>query len=377
MKKNILTILIIFVSLGYCQATQWTVSADPNRPAQFTTLIGGYNAASPGDTILLAGFSGAYGSIEIYKPIVILGEGAHNPDGYTTRISGLILRNHIDSLGASGSQFIGLYFYGYIQLYGDFTGQVTGVDNKLENINFIRCEWDDPTHNYTSNGVIKFYTGDFNNFHFVHCKFSFKENKPHGYTSYYGHNPPIHFNSGGTYTNILIENCINPRITGITSNSFNGELLVKNSIYLNFTFDAFLNADSVHFENCIFYKAEPTGATNSVFSNCITYICNNNTLPYGTNSGSGNQININPLFIDYPPLAAYFEWNHDYGLQTGSPASGAGTGGTNIGLTGGAYPVNNIPGHSHTPVVTEVSMPNSSVPLNGTLQGNIKAKVRN
>jgi hypothetical protein len=32
-------------------------------------------------------------------------------------------------------------------------------------------------------------------------------------------------------------------------------------------------------ENNIFYKAEPTGAVNSIFNNNLTFLCNNGTLP--------------------------------------------------------------------------------------------------
>ena len=130
----------------------------------------------------------------------------------------------------------------------------------------------------------------------------------------------------------------------------------------------------------IFYKAESAGASNSVYNNNLTYICNNNVLPPTTgsgNTGSGNIVSSNPLFINYPALGANFAWTHDYGLQAGSPAIGAGTGGTNIGLTGGTYPLNQLKGNSPLPVVTSLSLPNSSVPVSGTLQGNIQAKVRN
>lgn len=360
MKKNIFTIIVLFACIQFGYATQWTVSNDPTRPAQFTLLEDAISAALPGDTLLIAGSSTTYptssSSFTIYKPLVYIGEGANNPDGYNTSIKYIKLKNNTNGVGPSGSRFYGIRFTQYLDFEGNFTGQATGVNNKLENIVFERCSWNNGYYPDFSNGF-------FNNIVFNNCVFN--------------QNKESHFSSPGPYSGIEFNNCINPKIYGNSSHSFNGGLSIKNSIFLNFTEHAFNYTDSILVENCIFYTAEPTGASNSVFNNCITYICNNGGLPYGTNAGTGNLINIDPQFIDYPSLAVDFSWSHNYGLQNGSPAIGAGTGGTNIGLTGGTYPVNNIPGNSHSPVVTEVTMPNSSVPLNGTLQGNIKAKVRN
>lgn len=363
MKKTLFTLISMFVAISMC-ATVWTVSNDPNRPAQFTTLQAAIDVASPGDTLRIAGSNTQYSGVDLYFPMVFIGEGANNPDGYSTVIDrknnsyyySLALRNLNSSLGASGSKFYGIYFTSYTNFHGNFTGQSTGVNNKIENVVFERCRW---------TSYPDFQNGFFNNILFRNCVFP-------------GNSYKIYFSSAGPYSGIVFTNCVNPNISGPGSNyPFNGGVIVRNSIYLNTTYDAFSYAYELIVENCIFYKAEPTGAENSVFNNNLTYLCDDNALPYGTNAGSGNIINADPLFIDYPNMPTSFSWSHDYGLQAGSPASGTGTNGTDMGLTGGNSPVNNIPGHSRIPVVTEITLPNSSVPVGGNLEINVKAKTRN
>ena len=353
MKKTLL-ILIMAVAAITANATVWTVSNDINRPAQFTNLQDAIDVASPGDTMRVAGSTAAYAGVDLFFPMVIIGEGANNPDGKNTYISGIGLKNLNASLGSSGSKFYGIRFPG-VAFYGDFTGQTIGTNNKIENITFERCFF---------NSSISFSNGFFNDFLFRNC----------GFASW------IYCSSGGPYSSIVFTNCINPFISGPGSNyPFNGGVIVRNCVYLNNTNDCFNNnVYELIVENCIFFKAEPTGANNSVFNNNITYLCNEGAIPYGTNAGSGNLENVNPLFIDYPPLGSVnFSWSHDYGLQAGSPGIGTGTNGTNIGLTGGNSPVNNIPGNSRIPVVTEINLPNASVPVGGNLQINVKAKTRN
>lgn len=83
------------------------------------------------------------------------------------------------------------------------------------------------------------------------------------------------------------------------------------------------------------------------------------------------------MFINYPQLGgANHSFSHDYGLQVGFLAIGTGTNGTQIGLTGGNSPVNNIQKNPKIPAVTELTIPVSSVPTGGTLQINLKAVTR-
>ncbi|MBK8700650.1 MAG: hypothetical protein IPN29_14405 [Saprospiraceae bacterium] len=352
--NKLITYLLLTLTAESLYGTQITVSNNPLRPAQYTSLVDAVAAASNNDTLLIAGSSTAYsGTINLTKSLTMIGEGINNPDGLSTTIgSDIWLKNESVSQGASGTKLIGIYFPGSLYINGDFPG-ATAPQRILANITIDRCRL----------STVYPYAGIYNNFLIKNSLWI---------------NGNIFEQGAVTGSGFKIENCIfsNSYIQGgVTIYNF------KNCIFMDRTSNSFITGVSaIKVEDCIFYKAEPTGAANSIFNNNITYLCNNNTLPPTTgtgNTGTGNLANTNPLFINYPALGAAFSWTHNYGLQAGSPALGAGTSGTNIGLTGGSYPLNQLKGYSQLPVVTSLSLPNSSVPVNGTIQGNIKAKARN
>ncbi|MFT6855955.1 MAG: hypothetical protein ACJA0X_001932, partial [Cyclobacteriaceae bacterium] len=106
-KKRALGALFIFsITLSY--AAQYTVSKDPNRVAQYTDLQLAIDDAANGDTILVYGATTAYGSINVYKPLVLIGEGYNPNNGLVTTISTLTLSRFNSTLSASGSTILGL-----------------------------------------------------------------------------------------------------------------------------------------------------------------------------------------------------------------------------------------------------------------------------
>ena len=136
-------------------------------------------------------------------------------------------------------------------------------------------------------------------------------------------------------------------------------------------------------ENNIFYNINPDDGTNQTFNN---FTFDNNisysgytlpTMPPAGNVGSGNKDNTDPMLISLfnDPTNITVNYTLDnLRLANGSPASKAGTDGTDIGPTGGAYPVylstnRYLTGEPTIPEVkTAVFTPNSSVAPGGTLQ---------
>lgn len=104
---------------------------------------------------------------------------------------------------------------------------------------------------------------------------------------------------------------------------------------------------------------------NCTFNNNITYETTNNTIPYGTNVGSNNLVGINPLFVNAPNRSGSLAY--DYTLQAGSPGENTASDGTDIGIFGGGFAFIDLTGRARIPLVTTMTILNSSVPQGGTL----------
>jgi hypothetical protein len=68
-----LLMMVVFVTTTMnMMATVWTVSNDPNRPAQYSVLQAAVDAAAPNDTLLVTGSTTQYyPGATIVKPLVI------------------------------------------------------------------------------------------------------------------------------------------------------------------------------------------------------------------------------------------------------------------------------------------------------------------
>ncbi len=374
-KMNISTfskslLLFVFVTTAVnMMATVWTVSNDPNRPAQFTALQAAVDAASPNDTLLVTGSGTSYyPGANVVKPLVFFGEGIENGGAFpVTDLYALNFTRFNSSLGSSGSRVYGCRV-GYLTINPYFSGG-SYPQMILDNYIFERCSF--YSGNITSNRNLS-------NITFRNCLF------PDGYSG-------LTFNAGGEidpvagwFTNVIVTNCIfSSDVSRINGNNidFNGNLVVRNCLFIQNVSESLVNLIEAVFENNIWYRAETKSSTstnvnNCTFNNNLTYLCNNNSLPPAGNIGSGNIVNQNPLFTTYPALGAPFSWTHHYGLQAGSPALGTGTNGTDIGINSGNAPVTQLYKYAKIPAVTSLTIPVSSVPVGGTLQINIQAVSR-
>lgn len=165
----------------------------------------------------------------------------------------------------------------------------------------------------------------------------------------------------------------------ITNNNFLGQNSIGASRFMQHDLqDAIVS-------NNIFYGMAPLGATSggsyerNSFTNNLSFGTSNNALPpVGTgvgNTGSNNIVNQDPLFVNAPYNTIYAS-TMDFNLQTTSPAKNAGSDGTDIGITGGAYPVtagNILLKPSSAPVIMQFN-PAAVVPQNQPVKSNIKAK---
>jgi hypothetical protein len=148
--------------------------------------------------------------------------------------------------------------------------------------------------------------------------------------------------------------------------------LISNNIFIGGS-QSFYTTHNSLIQNNIFYGNNPLGAVNSTFNNNISYANTATALPYGTNSGNLNKVDVDPLFTTYP--GGGFSYDHDFHLKASSPGKNAGTDGTDIGLYGGT-------GFSETgeppiPVVQIFSIQNGVVAPGGKLKVRISAEAKN
>jgi hypothetical protein len=320
------TLLTILTFGLFANATVITVSNTPNSPAQYTDLQTAINAATAGDTLYVSGSSANYGDIVIDKQLVLMGTG-FNPQKEFPFVSSF---GQIDfQMGSSGSIISGF----------NFSNNVNGA---VANIQIRRCTFQ--SLNVTgTNWLIE------NNFvnYFIDCGNSF---------------------------NLVINNNF---ISGQINNSSLPNFILSNNLFFTAGGGILLNnITNANIVNNIFYGAHTGGVSNSVFNNNLTFNSLQNTLPYGTNTGNGNLSNQDPQFTTIQTLGYNFSAFDDYRLLPASPGHNAGTDGTDIGPFGGSSPFLSSPigGEPKIPQVKNMNLSNTTYPLNGNINLNVKGK---
>lgn len=337
MKTLLLTLTLAVCSLTLLAQQVITVSNRAGENAMFNSVQAAIDAAAPGDSILISGSDINYGSITVNKRLHILGPG-YNPDkDFPTRaqlgsisinadasnssFSGLVFSSFDDSQWASGIRIRGCQFSS-LQAGSNFTSLVSK-------------EW------LIENNII--------------------QSSVSGYGSTYGDHEFIFRN------NIFFSSL----------NSFSSSIITNNLFVASG--QAFSAINLCLITNNIFYGKNPAGATNSVFSNNITFSTGSDNLPYASNTGLTNLIGENPQFVDAPEPFNISSWNFNFAwnfsLANSSPGKNAGSDGSDIGLFGGfGY---NPSGAPALPVVTTFSIINAVINPNGKLNIQVEGRANN
>jgi hypothetical protein len=338
MKKVFLILAVSAWSLsGF--STKYTLDNNPGAPADFTTPEDAMNGVVDGDTIYVQPSPTSYGNISIDKRIVLLGAG-HNPEFSATRsqfdniafyngsgesiLKGLLVSNYmrivqsqtVPSVVLANNYFTGQSVFG-TEIYSNGSGWI--FEN---NVIYSVSNWLS-IPGLTNNTI-------FRNNLFCHVSSSLFYEAQSG--TIFDHNTFI-FAGGANIANIFINS--------------NGVVLTNNVIYIT---------------------APTTGTLHNSCSSCtwennITYSINNTIEDLPGN----NMNNVDPLFVNVPDAAANFLYTNDYNLTALSPAINAGTDGTDIGLTGGIGAFNMYGFDPTLPRLGEVTLLNSSAPVNGTI----------
>ena len=360
-------------------ATVRTVSNNQTRPAQFSTFAAAQTASVNGDTIYIYGSPFQYSDITVNKRLVIIGAG-YNPNnqfGQSTNIANIILFRDTGVNDASGTVITGV-----------LTGRLDISGIMSNNIRIFRCRFLSYI-NMRAGSPVGYADG-----------WIFYNNIFQGYL--YGGGSSRTEQSA---TNIVFANNI---FTG------NGYLYDFNSNTIIVDHNIFLGANNLYRTfNIIVTNNIFTRTTGTVFygSNSGPVLCTfNNNLSYlttiadpstytpssdfvntytgsggGSNFGGGNIIGQDPLYVSVSNFNDYVA-TANYRLQASSLGKNAGTDGTDLGIYGGSYPfpVGGPVGSGYDtspmppiPQVTELNIQNATVPVNGTLNVNVKANINN
>ena len=381
-KKSGVSTLIkqsIFLSLAFgillastiaSYATVHTVSNNSNSPGQFTNLQTAIDAAAVDDTKYVHASNQSYGNITLKKRLVLIGAGYNIPNSSLKSQLGNVTVDSSNTHVYNGGKIIGFL----IQSPTSSTA-LSGTPNINSGVGSYIVE---RCHIIGGNSCINV---PGSNWVIRNCilqgnasLFRYQNGTPQpSHNVILANNIFLYGGVEGTSAPSLPVNG-----TIVTNNFFaiaNGYYLaiqkLANAVITNniFQFEATANTTAVYFSN---------GVSSCTFNNNLTYGA---TTPGGTqqlppsgnnNTGTGNFNNINPNHVSLPANATLFyqaqPFTYDFTLNTGSVAINAGTDTTNIGPTGGAYPMSVFNGLSRIPWMQQLTILNPVInagqPLN-------------
>jgi len=352
--KYLVIILIMAFGRNLSAQEVWVANNNfnaPTGPNVFSTIQAAVNAASAGDIVQVQPSPNVYGNVSINKQITLMGIG-FNVDKDIPLISNMgsiALTNNVDNTSDSDGTIIkGLQF---TILY---MGNNTGPSFVLENILVQNCYI---SYIYTTNSGYSPIDG-------FELRDSYLTASTSGFAMLY-YMPT---------TNVIIRNNLILNNIAFLSNTPGSNIVTNNILYAGVRVDVqgsnttILNNDfigasgsetafSSNLRDCIvanniFYGSTPSisvGGSSSVnfqrnvFTNNLVYATGNNNIPPSGggagNSGSGN-LDVGSPEFEFVELLDTWSSTYDFRLKTSpvSPATNAGSDGTDIGITGGSYP---------------------------------------
>ncbi|MCH8569088.1 MAG: hypothetical protein LAT67_12515 [Balneolales bacterium] len=314
----LLTALLTFSSAGLLLAqTTYVVNNTPGAPSGdhvFTEVQDAIDAASDGDIIHIVPSQDSYGSFTVNKSLKISGLGL-NPDKQApilSRVLSITIENN-----ASGSTIEGLWL-GVFDIANDVSVSDLTIRYNRFNSRLLQNQLS------TVNGLLIQ-----NNL--------FEDNNTA--------TASITLNTGNNTSNVIITN--NIFTSGSRYISAGNQALISHNLFLGggSSVLAFNSVNNVHVFNNIFFGVGPTGPTTlsvqfTSFQNNLTFGSNLTGFPIGqnNNTGSGNLVDTDPQFVDLEPTNNNWNFTWDPSLEPGSPAIGAGTDGSDLGIFGGSSP---------------------------------------
>lgn len=328
MKKTLtLTAILMIVFYFPASATVWRVNPTPNSSAHYSTLQAAHDAVTTVnyDTLYLEGSTYSAGGITLTKKLIIIGNGyylAQNPETQFNLQPSLFNYYVYCYAGCEGSKFIGCTFASPVYIY---TNNITFERNNFtySNSGGISAQGNCSDILILGNYFENYYGYTSLTFSYNHSNVLIANNYINGYV-----------NAGSTFNGIFANNIFNYPAT------INNSTLVNNIAF-----------NTVTMTNCIYTYNIGTGTQ------------------FGNQNGNQENVSQSVLFVGLTGNSADGQWQ----LKAGSPAIGAGEGGTDIGIFGGESPyvLSGMP-----PIPAIYDMDAQSLPSN-TLDVNLKAKSHN
>jgi len=297
-----------------------------------------------------------YGSITISKEIHLRGIG-HSPElangeyAYLSNIS--LSTNSTEATLCSNSSISGLNINSISDGNGGAFTNILIQNNRINYLNFYQA------YNYIIQGNVF--------------------NSSSGYS--------IYFNGASHANNIISHNIFNmvgntSATTAIFNNLLASDTVANNLIMMNYN-----SATSTFFNNCNntavnnnIFALGTTAVISSItinnstinFQNCMTFDYGGQTI--AALPGTNNLNNTNPQFTNIgSPANPAFTYANNYKLAVGSPAIGAGSDGSELGIYGQGF-LFQMKGYPFDlPYPTQINITNAIVEAGGTLQVNFKA----
>lgn len=297
MKKiKALSLLCLFVSFFINAQTTITVDNSVGADADYDDLQNAIDNAAAGDVLYVHASEISYGNVTINKPLAVIGYSHSDPEKKTT-ITTIDVEGDISDVTIKG-----LHFTSYFEVSNNSVGLQNLIleNNKIDGIIYFGGT---NTNNILMRGNVLSNLG-------------------------------TNSSTWTKYTNAII-----------TNNIFSGRLYVTNHESVEIKNNLFLSTGNSYpvnvgndtgnlvVQDCIFYREESgnydLNSLGVVYENCLTYNPISTVTPL---NGSNNIDDQDPLFIQID--GGFFNFNDDYNLQAGSPATNAGVMGNDVGLFG-------------------------------------------
>jgi len=333
--KNVFLVLLSIVllhSISHATIRRVGYFGSPVAGVDYTTFQLAHDAASPNDTIMMHPGSSMGGNIS--KALIIIGPGYFLNPVDATFPGNAGLQANIKSTSDDG---------------------VISFQSGSSNTQIIGC----------SIRNLSFDDASLNNILVKRCFITFG-------------NFSVLFNASAN--NVIFQQCVfNSSIFGGTGSLTNLNFL--NCLFINGGIQ-FSNPSSGFINNCIFaLSGFNLGSGAWLVTNCISPgpITGTNTV-YNNNVGTSTQFPSGNGNLQNQPWENIFtltgSTDAQYTLKAGSPAIGAGIGGTNCGIFGGASPYR-LSGIPSVPTIYALTSPQGTIPAGNTVQINLSTRSNN